>query len=251
MLIFAHRGSTQLAPENTREAFDLALKLGADVLETDVRVGYDGSVFVTHDATLERTTNGTGLVKHRDADYLSRLDAGARFVDANGGSYANRNIRLICLQDLLQEYAGVKINIDIKDSDPEAAVHVAKVLQQHAEKEVTVGSFHEGVVQRFGEIAPDIATAATRTEVARLYFNPGKPGPLPFQTLQIPTRYWMFNLARKPFIERMQMLGLTVTYWTINDTASMRKLVLAGANGLVTDRTDLAAALLREMNLRR
>src|SRR5713226_5199361 len=85
-LVFAHRGGSGLAPENTFEAFDTGLALGADGLELDVRLSRDGAVVVHHDRTLERTTNGRGEVAAHSADELSRLDAGHHFARTGADS---------------------------------------------------------------------------------------------------------------------------------------------------------------------
>src|SRR5262245_14242151 len=73
-LVFAHRGGSALAPENTMAAFDNGLALGADGLELDVHLSRDGAVVVHHDATLDRTTTLTGAVSARTADELARAD---------------------------------------------------------------------------------------------------------------------------------------------------------------------------------
>ncbi|HYP17398.1 MAG TPA: glycerophosphodiester phosphodiesterase family protein, partial [Opitutus sp.] len=78
-LVFAHRGGSALAPENTIAAFDRGLALGADGLELDVRLSRDGVPMVHHDARLERTTNLRGFVAERTAEELSRADAGWHF----------------------------------------------------------------------------------------------------------------------------------------------------------------------------
>ena len=77
--MFAHRGGSALAPENTIAAFDRGLALGADGLELDVHLSRDGVVVVHHDRTLERTTNLAGPVANRTADELARADAGYFF----------------------------------------------------------------------------------------------------------------------------------------------------------------------------
>ena len=77
--VFAHRGGSALAPENTIAAFDRGLALGADGLELDVHLSRDGVVVVHHDRTLERTTNLAGTVADRTADELARADAGYFF----------------------------------------------------------------------------------------------------------------------------------------------------------------------------
>jgi len=85
--LYAHRGSTVLAPENTAAAFDVALAHGSHVLEIDVRMSRDGVLFVTHDQTLQRTTNGHGKVRDQLACELDTLNAAYHFTDLQGRSY--------------------------------------------------------------------------------------------------------------------------------------------------------------------
>src|SRR4051812_30305820 len=72
-LVFAHRGGSALAPENTMAAFANGLALGADGIELDVHLAGDGEVVVIHDATVDRTTTGRGTVAHMDAAELAPL----------------------------------------------------------------------------------------------------------------------------------------------------------------------------------
>src|SRR5947199_10826632 len=101
-LVFAHRGGSALAPENTIEAFDNGLRLGADGLELDVRLSHDGVVVVHHDRTLERTTALTGPVARRTADELRRAGVPA-------------------LADVLLRYPEARIIIQLKINREELA----------------------------------------------------------------------------------------------------------------------------------
>src|SRR4030042_5766395 len=77
--IFAHRGSSVHAPENTLAAFKLAIDQHADGIELDTKLSADGQVVVMHDDTVDRTTNGTGRIKSLTLHELKRLDAGSKF----------------------------------------------------------------------------------------------------------------------------------------------------------------------------
>jgi len=244
--IFAHRGSTILAPENTRAAFDLALHYQCDVLETDVRLSKDGHVMVTHDARLERTTNGTGLVRDSTLAELKTLDAGCRFTHQNGDAYRGESMSLLTLHELLELYPSVDINIDIKDTDIEAAAAVASVVKAHKTScWINVGSFHAKVAHHFRHCAPDTSTAATRQEVAQLLFTPKHSETKAYQVLQIPTSYYGIPLSTKKFISKCQNRNVDIIYWTINDPEQMAQLFLKGVNGIVTDRPDLARDVLQ------
>ena len=99
--IYAHRGSTLLAPENTLYAFNLATDHGADVLETDVRISRDNEVIVTHDEKLDRTTNGIGAVRAHNRLHLASLDAGYRTKSIHGQRFRGVGIKLLTLGCLL------------------------------------------------------------------------------------------------------------------------------------------------------
>jgi glycerophosphoryl diester phosphodiesterase len=83
--VVGHRGASAVAPENTLASFDRAWRDGADVVEFDLHLSADGQVVVIHDATLERTTNGTGYVSETPLSELKRLDAGSWFSPAYAG----------------------------------------------------------------------------------------------------------------------------------------------------------------------
>jgi len=243
--VFAHRGSSLMAPENTQAAFDLALQYRADVLETDVRLSKDGIVMVTHDETLQRTTNGSGLVRDYTASELKRFDASHGFTDLNNEPYSGKPLSMLTLAELFEQYTSVGINIDIKDNDPQAAKAVAKVIQNEQNKGqsrqwINVGSFHADIIKQFRAQAPQISTAATRQEVARIVFGSTKRMVPDYCLLQIPVAYWGIRLNRERLINKVHSMNCKVVYWTINDTTHIHKLLKKGCDGIVTDRPDLA-----------
>jgi len=237
-----------LRPENTAIAFDWALAVGADVLETDVRLSRDDRVMVVHDERLERTTDGRGAVRGHTAQALGRLDAGYRFEAPDGRRWRGAGARLMPLEVLFERYPAVRINIDIKDRDPHAADCVAVTIARAGREDaVTVGSFHAGVLTRFRQVAPGVATAASRGEVAALYFGRGRGSGTtgqPYRFLQIPVRYAGLSLITPAFIRCARARDVQCVYWTINDAPTMRTLIARGVAGIVTDRPDRLAGLL-------
>lgn len=251
--IFAHRGTTLLAPENTNAAFELALRYECDVLETDVRMSKDGQIIVTHDETLERTTNARGRVIDLTVAELKQLDAGAKFRDLQNQPYKGPRLQLLTLDELFDRYPMVGINIDIKDRSVKAAKAVADVVKKHnrADKQwVNVGSFHADVIKHFRSIAPSISTAATRQEVAQLVFGQEKRIKPNYQVLQIPASYWGIQLNGARLINKAHQLGCDMIYWTINKEAKMNKLLSRGCDGLVTDRPDLALHVFKQQGIK-
>src|SRR5918997_5118102 len=116
----AHRGASSLAPENTIEAFRIALEAGAGGLELDVHMTRDGHIVVIHDATVDRTTSGTGAVSEMTLDELRGPDAGYNFSPDGGLTrpYRGRGTKVPTLGEVLEEFPGVAVNIDIKAGTP-------------------------------------------------------------------------------------------------------------------------------------
>ena len=250
--LYGHRGTSLLAPENTSVAFDLALEFGVDVLEIDVRLSRDNVVMVTHDEMVDRTTDGSGPVKSYTYDALKRLNAGYRFVNPDGRSYRSDKIRLLSLDELFEQYPTTRINIDIKDDALVAAEEVASSIDRHnSAQRVNVGSFNSAPLQHFRDLAPMVTTAATQREVAALYFSRWSPhgrtdtSPLPYQYLQIPVRYIGLPLASSAFINFAKRRSIKTVYWTLNEAQLIQTTLDAGAQGIVTDRPDIAAPLIQ------
>lgn len=111
--IIAHKGASGIAPENTMAAFKLALEMGVDMIELDVRNTHDEQIVVFHDPTLDRTTNGTGLVHDYTLAEIKELDAGSWFGDAK---YAGEKVPT--LKEVLDMVAGrCQVLIEIKHMD--------------------------------------------------------------------------------------------------------------------------------------
>lgn len=131
--VIAHRGGPRYAPENTLAAFAHAAEAGADMLECDVHLTKDGELIIIHDETLERTTNGTGLVADHTLEELRRLDAG-------GGE------RLPTFREYVElgQATGVDLLIELKSPQLYPGVE-AKVLQALEEAHY----LHRSVIQSF------------------------------------------------------------------------------------------------------
>src|ERR671911_2347933 len=128
----AHRGASTLAPENTIEAFRLAVEAGAGGLELDVHMTRDGHIVVIHDATVDRTTSGTGAVSEMTLDELRRLDAGHNFSPDGGPArpYRGRDVRVPTLEEVLEEFPAVAVNIEIKAGTPGIEETLFRVLRE-------------------------------------------------------------------------------------------------------------------------
>ncbi|MCS7083138.1 MAG: glycerophosphodiester phosphodiesterase [Bacteroidetes bacterium] len=241
----AHRGASGHAPENTLVAFARALELGADGLELDVRLCADGRLVVLHDATLERTTDGRGPVRAYPYAQLRRLDAGYRFSPDGGRTFPfrDRGVRIPLLEEVLEAFPEVPLTIELKESRPEAVEALVRLLRGRADQDrLLVGSFYTRQLRRFRALMPQVATSAGYREVLWLRLKLGRP-PWPFALVQIPPRYppeglGLIRLDSSAWIGWLKAQGLGVQYWTVDDPDAMRRLLRAGADGIITGYPD-------------
>ena len=157
MYIIAHRGSSSAAPENTIAAFDVAVEQGADYIELDVQMTMDQHVVVIHDDTVDRTTNGNGLVKNYTLDQLKKLDTGSWF------DQQDTNERIPTLQEILERYSQrIGILIEIKHPKRQIGIEkaVARIINRFAySRHIIIQSFDVHALQRIKAFAPSLRTA--------------------------------------------------------------------------------------------
>jgi glycerophosphoryl diester phosphodiesterase len=255
-LVYAHRGGAALRPENTIASFDYGLSLGADGLEFDVHLSRDGIAVVHHDATLERTTSGTGRLSALTADELTRIDAGHWFraptpVTADDRRapefpYRGHGHGIPRLQQVLARYPGVPLIIELKTNDPALAERVIDdVRSAGAVERVAIGSFGWRALRAARRYEPRIPTGASREEVRLALYRSWVRWPLgkeSYREFQVPERSGPTRIVSRRFITHAHRAGLPVKVWTVNDPADMRRLLEWGVDALISDRPDLAVA---------
>lgn len=244
-ILSAHRGTSIMAPENTAPAFEFGYRHGATVLETDVRVSADGQVIVIHDASVDRTSDGSGAVRALTLAQIKKLDAGYRHRIDGKLSHRATGVRFLTLRELLLLYPDRIINIDIKDNSLEAADTVLEVVgTADAFDRCVLASFHDRILLHVRERCPRATTSAGMREVSRFFWRYASwqaPPPVTAGVFQLPVSYFRIPLTGRRFIRRVHASGIPVHYWTINSTRQARWLVERGAGGIVTDRADQLA----------
>jgi glycerophosphoryl diester phosphodiesterase len=248
-LVFAHRGGSALAPENTLPAFDNALALGVDGLELDVHLSRDGVVVVHHDGRLERTTNLAGPIDERSADELSRADAGYFFNGGEGFPFRGRGAGVPALAQVLARYRDVRIIIELKqDSTRLARATVDAVRAAGALDRVCLGSFWRRALRLAREIEPSIATSAAREEVRWALYRSWCRWPIsgaPYSGYQVPEWSGSTHVVSPRFVAAAGRAGLAVQVWTVDRADDARRLLGWGVEGLITDRPDLVGPLVK------
>ncbi|MEP7118414.1 MAG: glycerophosphodiester phosphodiesterase [Acidobacteriota bacterium] len=243
-LVFGHRGGAKLGPENTITAFARGLAAGADGVECDVRLSADGVAVVIHDPTLDRTTDRTGPVGALSAVALARVDATCRFQPADPALAVTAPVGVPTLQDVLEQFPGARVIIELKDTDDRLAYAVAAlVLALGAQERVCVGSFNPTVLATLRAIAPGIVTSASRSEAQRTLARSWIPfprfGAAAYRAFQVPERSGRLHVVRPAFVRQAHREGAVVQVWTVDAPDDVRRLLDYGVDGLISDRPDV------------
>ena len=248
-MLVAHRGGSRLAPENTLAAFRQARdRWRADMLEMDVRLTRDGELIVIHDPSVDRTTDGTGLVCELTLAEIRALDAGYRFTDLSGGhSFRGRGVRVPTLEEVLVELTDVWINVECKE--PPAAGPLAEVVARHgAEDRVLIAA--ESERSRRGAAGYPGPWGVSRRQGLLFFALHRLPGGSPYtpsaDILQVPERWKGLRVVTPRFVREAHRLNIPVQVWTVDEEADMRRLLDWGVDGIQTDRPDVLARVLTE-----
>jgi glycerophosphoryl diester phosphodiesterase len=248
--VFAHRGGSALAPENTIAAFDHGLALGADGLELDVHLSRDGVVVVHHDRMLERTTNLAGPVASRNAGELARADAGYFFRrDSEHFPFRGRGVNIPTLADVLERYRDVPIVVELKVNRPEMAQAVVEVVRRaDAVDRVCLGSFGRRVLREARRLAARLATSAAREEVRWAYYRSRCRWPVTrvgYDGYQVPEWSGRTHLVTRRFVEDAHAASLGVQVWTVDTPDAAGRLLGWDVDALITDRPDIIVPFVR------
>lgn len=234
-IAIAHRGAMAYAPENTRAAFELALHMGAKHIELDVHATADGQAAVIHDKTLDRTTNGTGLVADRSMAELKTLDAGSWF----DPRFAHE--RIPEFSETLERYAQrAHLHTEIKSAKAGFTEHIADLIRAHgAERNTTIMAFEIARLEEMRRYAPELGVGwlvykATDTVIATA------------QSAGIDLLCPKANYTTSAQVQRLHREGFMVRIWGVQSEAKMRKTVKSGADGMTIDFPDKLLRYLRE-----
>ena len=250
-LVFAHRGGSALAPENTIAAFDNGLSLGADGLELDVHLSRDGVVVVHHDRLLDRTTNLRGPIEDLASGALARADAGYHFRRDGACPFRGRQIGVPTLAEVLARYRDVRIIVELKVNTDDLARGVVEVVRAAgASERVCVGSFGLRALRMVRRLDPSIATSAAREEVRWALYRSKLRWPVSrvsYDGYQVPGWAGRTRVVSPRFIRDAHRAGLHVQIWTVDAEDEARRLLGWDADALITDRPDVMVAVVKSL----
>jgi glycerophosphoryl diester phosphodiesterase len=252
VLVISHQGGDGLYPSNTLYAFEQSAKMGVDVLELDIHASKDGHLVVIHDETLDRTTNGTGLVKDKTLTELQTLDAGYNWSPQRKGEsfpYRNKGITIPTLEEVFQTFPTYRINIEIKQQEPRITETLCNLIRQYIKQEqVLVVSFLDSEIQDFRKLCPEVVTAGAPNEIRNFYIlhraflaNAYTPNTDAFQ---VPEYQDSLHIVTKRFVNDAKRKNIQVHVWTVDEVADMQRMLELGVGGIITDRPDRLMKLL-------
>jgi glycerophosphoryl diester phosphodiesterase len=228
---FAHRGGASDEPENTLPAFQHAVDLGYRYLETDVQVTRDGVLVAFHDADLLRTTGRPGRI-----DELTWAEVRTARVSGREP--------IPLLDDLLGAFPEARVNIDCK-TDRAVDALVAAIRRTASHGRVCIGAFGDRRLRTMRRrLGARVATSLSPVQVTSLRLAGWAAGG--GECAQVPVKQGPVRVVDRNFVGRSHRAGLQVHVWTIDDAATMRRLLDLGVDGIMTDRPAVLKQVLQD-----
>jgi glycerophosphoryl diester phosphodiesterase len=269
VLDIAHQGGEDEFPSNTLYAFKRSITAGADMLELDVGVTKDGKVVVSHDTTLDRTTNGRGTIGSHTLRQIRRLDGAYWFSRGDDAyshdrkrsayklrgiatgrrkppkGYARKDFRVPTLAEVMKAFPRTPINIEIKGrtkaEEPAEYVRnaevLARLLSRTERRDLIVASFQQPALDRFHRLAPAIGLAPGIDGTAA-WLGGGAPGP-GVVAFQLPITFESLSITNAENVGRAHREGYAWHTWLSDDGESpaiWRQLIDWCVDGVMTAR---------------
>jgi len=256
LIAYAHQGGAWESPSSTLFAIEHAVAAGATGIELDVHATADGELVVCHDATVDRTTAATGNIADFTLAELRALDFSHWFIPGAdvtpgrpGADYPYRgrapgdpHFGIASLRQVLEQFPGVVLNLDIKQTAPVVAPYEESLATLLAEfgrtDDVIVASFLDAATDAFRSFAPGVPTSAGTSATAEFWraVQQGSATPdTPAVAYQVPERMGDLVVVDEAFVGAAHRSGMAVHVWTVNDTTAMERLVEIGVDGIISD----------------
>ncbi len=262
VLCYAHQGGAREGPSSTLWAMERALAAGADAIELDVHTTADGHLVVCHDPTVDATTNGSGRISAQTLAELRALDNAYSWAPGSvvatgladheyplrGRAPQDPSLGIASLDEVLDAFPGVIVNLDIKERDPPYEEAVARCLRAHGRSDdVIVASFNDASTAAFRAVAPEFATSAGTLGVAEFWraAHAGEPlTTVPYVALQVPVQTAGVTVCDDVLVAAAHRAGVAVHVWTVDDADEMARLIEMGVDGIITDVPSVAVEVI-------
>ena len=239
--VWAHRGASGYAPENTLAAFELAKRQEADGVELDVQLSKDGEVIVMHDERVDRTCNGTGLVRDFTLAQLKRLSPDRVMPDYDRGSLGRAEIPTLDEVFELLRGSGMTINVELKNGIIFYEGLEEKVLNMAAamgmEDVVIYSSFHHASMVKCKQLNPAAKCGLLYAD-GTLFMNEYAKR-LGMDYLH-PAGY---HLQDAGFVEACRSDQVPLHVWTINEEEDISRMYALGVEAVISNYPDRCLAL--------
>lgn len=251
-LVIAHRGASGSHPENTLPAFLRAIELGSDIVELDLRMTKDGHVVVIHDASVDRTTNGQGLVAELTLAQIKALDAGCAFSPDGGKTFPfkGQGITVPTLEEVLTALPKQLLMLELKVGTTRMVRQVIATLRRLRALErvsIELFSIKTKLAKLMRSLEPKLTTGHTRAELVR-FIAMAKLG-LGWRfrrrgfAIEMPPRRNRLAVSTKRTLRAAARRGIPMFVWTVNNEKDMRRFLDWGAAGLFTDNPEVLRKL--------
>jgi glycerophosphoryl diester phosphodiesterase len=246
--LYAHRGASRLAPENTLEAFRLALAHGATAIETDAWLTRDHAVVLAHDGNGERMANEPASIEASSLAEVQSWDVALGFEGVRDG--LPREARQVpTLVDALAAFPEAVFNVDAKGGAAMLEPLIQTIRALKAEERVRLASFSSLVLHKARDLGWRGPMGLGQEEIGALVALPEKA--LNFRSwkgraAQVPRWVGPMPIVTRRFVERCHRLAIEVHVWTVNDPAEATELLDLGVDGLMTDTPEVLAPVLAE-----
>ena len=265
VIAYAHQGGAWEGPSSTLHAIRAAVDAGATGIELDVHATADRHLVVCHDSTVDRTTDASGAISSLTLAELRAFDnaywwapgADVTLEEPTGGwpyrgrAPEDRAFGIATLEEVLEEFPGVVLNLDIKQTAPVVEPYeaeLAALLRRFGRTDdVIVASFIDSATDAFAQAAPDIPTSAGTTVVAdfvRALRSGISIAPMRHVALQVPAAVGETLIVDEQFVEVAHDHGLAVHVWTVEEEEEMERLCDLGVDGIITDRPTALVSVL-------
>lgn len=232
----AHRGASQLAPENTLIALKKAKEQGATWVECDIQLTKDHHPVIIHDTSLTRTTNGRGLLSATPLSKIQSLDAGNWF------SPQFKNERVPTLQEWLQCAAGLKLglNLEIKSTTKKESILLAETVIDHLQKYWPAHSTTLFISSSNTFVLMQIAERAKSIPLGFIIEKPvSEKNAIALLNSNIVSVHQPFKILNESYVAMLHDVGLHVLAYTVNDPTIAAELKAIGVDGIFTDNEKL------------
>jgi glycerophosphoryl diester phosphodiesterase len=265
VIAYAHQGGAWESPSSTLHAIRSAIAAGATGIELDVHATADAELVVCHDATVDRTTAQSGTIASFTLEQLRSMDFSYWWIPGadvtpgrpssdypfRGRAPADRNFGIATLREVLEEFPGVVLNLDIKQTAPVVTPYeesLAALLAEYGRMDdVIVASFLDPATDAFRRFAPAVPTSAGTVATAEAWraVQEGETMPeIPAVAFQVPERQGDLVVVDERFVAAAHAAGKAVHVWTVNDTDSMERLLGLGVDGIISDVPTVLCSLL-------